>query len=277
MKLTTGSFEGQQWDNHENRTGFTRGGRWHFFPPHLLCLFFFFSLVLYLASVGFTIGNIRRYLDPTEVAQLVQLLQPGISMCAIARDSSSMHCGLRTQLPKLALCTLSSTVEPNWHCHRIPELAGSPMVPCAFHSSEMPVTLLITFGGGSMIIWWDITMNRDIGLYVLGNKTLTAIRYHNLILRPIVWPYSAAVGPWFFLVCNNTQPLVARVWGPFLENEEIDTTSQTCCIGFRPPRFPDLNPVQHLWDDSVYAVRLDCPEAQSRSGRQSPRTPSIVS
>lgn len=180
-------------------------------------------------------------------------------------------------VPKLALCTLSSTVEPNWHCHRIPELAGSPMVPCAFHSSEMPVTLLIIFGGGSMIIWWDITMNRDIGLYVLGNKTLTAIRYHNLILRPIVWPYSAAVGPWFFLVCNNTQPLVARVWGPFLENEEIDTTSQTCCIGFRPPRFPDLNPVQHLWDDSVYAVRLDCPEAQSRSGRQSPRTPSIVS
>lgn len=36
-------------------------------------------------------------------------------------------------------------------------------------------------------------MNRDIDLYVLGNKTLTAIRYHNETLRPIVWPYSGAV------------------------------------------------------------------------------------
>ncbi|KAK3540348.1 hypothetical protein QTP70_029565 [Hemibagrus guttatus] len=41
--------------------------------------------VLHLARVSVTIGSMRRYLDPTEVAQAVQLLPNGTSICAIAR------------------------------------------------------------------------------------------------------------------------------------------------------------------------------------------------
>ena len=44
-----------------------------------------FSLVLHLARVSVTTGSMRRYLDPTEVAQAVQLLQDGTSIRAIAR------------------------------------------------------------------------------------------------------------------------------------------------------------------------------------------------
>ncbi len=44
-----------------------------------------FSLVLHLAMLSVTTGSMRRYLDPTEVAQTVQLLQDGISIRAIAR------------------------------------------------------------------------------------------------------------------------------------------------------------------------------------------------
>lgn len=44
-----------------------------------------FSLVLHLARVSVTTGSMRRYLDPTKVAQAVQLLQDGASICAIAR------------------------------------------------------------------------------------------------------------------------------------------------------------------------------------------------
>ncbi len=44
-----------------------------------------FSLVLHLVMLSVTTGSMRRYLDPTEVAQTVQLLQDGISIRAIAR------------------------------------------------------------------------------------------------------------------------------------------------------------------------------------------------
>ncbi len=44
-----------------------------------------FSLVLHLARLSVTTGSMRRYLDPTEVAQAVQLLQNGTSIHAIAR------------------------------------------------------------------------------------------------------------------------------------------------------------------------------------------------
>ncbi len=48
MKLTTGAIDGQQWDNPQNRNGFTGGGNWLFFTAHL---FWRFSLVLHWARV----------------------------------------------------------------------------------------------------------------------------------------------------------------------------------------------------------------------------------
>ncbi len=44
-----------------------------------------FSLVLHLASVSVTSGSMRRYLDPAEVSQAIQLLQVGTSIHAITR------------------------------------------------------------------------------------------------------------------------------------------------------------------------------------------------
>ena len=43
------------------------------------------SLVLCSASVLVTTGSMRRYLQPNQVAQVVQLLQDGTSICAVAR------------------------------------------------------------------------------------------------------------------------------------------------------------------------------------------------
>ena len=44
-----------------------------------------FWLVLDFASVLTTQGSMRRYLQPTEVAQVVLLIQDGTSMCTVAR------------------------------------------------------------------------------------------------------------------------------------------------------------------------------------------------
>ena len=91
-------------------------------------------------------------------------------------------------------------------------------------------------------------MEESTVLYRLHNGTLTAIRYRDEILGPIVRPYAGAVGPGFLLVHDNARPHVARAYSQFLEDEEIDTIEW-------PPRSPDLNPKEHLWDIMFRSIR----------------------
>ncbi|CDQ79256.1 unnamed protein product [Oncorhynchus mykiss] len=71
--------------------------------------------------------------------------------------------------------------------------------------------------------------------------SLTAIRYRDEILSPLVRPYAGAVGPGFLLMQDNARPHVAGVCQQFLQEEGIDAMD-------RPARSPDLNPIEHIWD-----------------------------
>ena len=92
-----------------------------------------------------------------------------------------------------------------------------------------------------MIIWAGILLHARIHLYVFERGTMTAERYRDEVLEPCVCFFRGAARPEFNLMDDNARPYRVLQINKFLESEDI-----RCMVWQR--RYPDLNPIQSIWD-----------------------------
>ncbi|GFW54988.1 transposable element Tcb2 transposase [Trichonephila clavipes] len=127
------------------------------------------------------------------------------------------------------------SVHPNNRRIFIWRECGNRNNPASLHES-------VRFGGGGVLVYGSISIDGRTDLYIfLRDGRLTARRYSDEILRPIVVPYAAAIGDDFILMDDNCRPHCANLVEDFLFEERIVRMEW-------PASSPDMNPIKHAWD-----------------------------
>ncbi|GFT26598.1 transposable element Tcb1 transposase [Trichonephila clavipes] len=95
------------------------------------------------------------------------------------------------------------------------------------------------FRGGSFMVWAGISSGYRTDLHIFKRGSVTAVRYQDEVLEPIVKLYTAEVEPIFILMDDNACLHRADIVDDYLESEGIARMAW-------PAYSPDLNPIENL-------------------------------
>ncbi|GFW27418.1 transposable element Tcb2 transposase [Trichonephila clavipes] len=91
---------------------------------------------------------------------------------------------------------------------------GSRNNPAFVHES-------VRFGGGGVLVYGGTSIDGCTDLYIIRDGPLTARRYRDEIIRPIVVSYAATIRDDFILIDGNCRPHRANLVEDFLFEEGI--------------------------------------------------------